>query len=333
MYLSIGLRFKANIEALNMSETIGNVTRHRRVPAIIETEEGLKLLYVPAISGESIAHAIQWNAIEVAKTMYTKPPVDEWSMRGEFIKFADNKHLTESLAKIIKSNGSIEEKQHLFEKTAIAESLVADIGGFLYAEKPPVRRTSPLQVGYAIPVEEAVRLTAIESQVHARQIPVGVTGEAERQAQMLYYVEVASTIYGLTVNLDVDAIGYTSMVKVEKAVEEDERKRRIKAAIGAIALTMGQGIFGAKRSRFNPVLEVINAVAVVAHPLPFTVSPPQKKGYIDETLRRMNKYREFVEKLGVSVGVDAATYRYPEHGTNFESLEELFKWIIGKIGV
>ena len=334
MFVSIGVRFRANVEALNMAESVGNVTRHRRVPAIVKTQEGLKLLYVPAISGESLAHAVQANLVEVAKALYkNSPPLDLWSLRGEFIKFADNKHLTPSLQKVVKSQLSTEEKQHMFEKTAIAESIVADVGGFLYAENPPVRRTSPLQVGYAIPVEDAINLTAIESQVHARQVPVGITAEEERRAQMLYYVEIASAIYGVTINLDTDAVGVTSMVKVEPAVSEDERRRRVKATIGALALTLGQAMFGAKRSRFNPVLEVVDAVVALSSPLQFTVSPPQKSGYIKDTLARAEAYKEFMAKLGIPVRVDVATYGYPEHSINVGSVEQLFTWILEKLGV
>ncbi len=333
MFLSMGVRFRANVEALNMAETVGNVARHRRAPAIVRTEEGLKLLYVPAISGESLAHAIQANLVETAKILYKEEtPVDPWSLRGEFVKFADNKHLTPKLLQVVKAKMSVEEKQHAFEKTAIAESIVADIGGFLYAESPPVRRTSPLQVGYAIPVEESISITAIESQIHARQAPVGITREEERQAQMLYYVEVASAIYGVTINLDTGMIGQTSMVRVEPAVDEEERKRRIKTAIGALALTLGQNLFGAKRSRFNPILEVMNAAVAVSRPLPFTVSPPQKAGYIDETIARAKAYRELMRKIGAEVEVEVATYGYPGYQINMATLEDLFKWILEKLG-
>ncbi|MEM1718256.1 MAG: type I-A CRISPR-associated protein Cas7/Csa2, partial [Thermosphaera sp.] len=57
MFLSIGVRFIANIEALNMAETIGNLSKHRKAPIIVPTREGYRVLYVPAISGESFAHA------------------------------------------------------------------------------------------------------------------------------------------------------------------------------------------------------------------------------------------------------------------------------------
>ncbi len=344
-FVSISLRFRANVEALNMTETIGNVSRHRRVPFIIGDGSKMTLLYVPGISGESIAHAIQANLVEVSKIIYNgKPPVDPWSLRGEFVKFMDKKHLTEALKSVIDRLGpgkrqkvNVESVQHEFEKKAIEESIVADIGGFLYAENPPVKRTSPLQVGYATPVEDAIEATAIETQVHARQAVAGVLreeageGERERQAQMLYYVEIASAVYGLTINLDVDAIGRTSMIRVEDAVPGDERARRIKAAIAAIALTTGQGLFGAKRTRFNPIMEVINAVAVVAKPLPFTASPAQKHDYIADTMSRAKAYKAMMDKIGVEEEVKIATYKYPEYAGDKGSLEELYSWIIDEI--
>ncbi len=335
VFLSLGLRFKANVEALNMSETVGNVTRHRRVPVIISEGNGFRLIYVPAISGESLAHAYQANLVEVAKVLYDgKPPVDPWSLRGEFVKFTDRAHLTDTLKSIVSSKKKTEEKQHEFEKTAIIESIVADIGGFLYAENPPVRRTSVFQVGYAVPVEEFIEATAIEAQVHTRQAIVGLEAEAERQAQMLYYVEVASAIYGVTFNIDLDGIGRTSMVRVEQVVSDEERRKRIKAAIGALALTLGEALFGAKRSRFNPILEVVNAVAVISHPLGFTITPPQRKDYIEDTLRRVAKYVEILRKLGVSEGyAKIATYGYKDYENNKESLEDLFNWILSEIGI
>ncbi|RLE38702.1 type I-A CRISPR-associated protein Cas7/Csa2 [Candidatus Woesearchaeota archaeon] len=334
MYLSLGIRFKANVEALNMSETVGNVSRHRRVPIITEEDNEYRLIYVPAISGESIAHAIQWNLVRVAKQLYGEnAPIDPWSERGEFIKFGDSKHLTKKLKDIIGQKIEVEKKQHMFEVTAIRESIVADVGGFLYAENPPVRRTSPLYVSYAIPVEDAIEVTAIEAQVHARQVPVGITKEEERQAQMLYYVEIASAIYGVTISLDVDSIGKTSMVKVEPAVSEEERRIRLKATLGALALTMGQKLFGAKRSRFTPILEVTNAIATISDPLPFNVSPPQKRNYIEDTIERASKFKEMTEKLGVKTDISMATYKYPAFEGDKKSLEELFLWIASKLGV
>jgi len=340
VHACIAARIRANVEALNMTETIGNVSRHRRAPYVIrENGEGFRLIYVPAISGESLAHAFQANLVEAAKVVYAReglePPLDEWSLRGEFIKFGDSKHLTAGLNRIIKEKMPEEEKQHEFEKAAIKESIVADVGGFLYAENPPVRRTSPFQVGYATPVEDGIRETAIEIQMHARQVVVGIKSEEEkrkteeerRQAQMIYYVETASTVYGLTACVDFDAIGRTSMVRVEDAVDDSERKRRIRAALLALALTLGQNLYGAKRTRFNPVLETLEAVAVVSSPLPFVPTAPQISGYAVDTVNRLRAYKELLEALGVGNFTSRVlAYNVDVPGAErASSMEELFK--------
>ena len=63
MFLSVGVRFEANVEALNMVETAGNYGKHRRVPYLIERDGKLKTVYVPALSGESLAHAYQEHLV------------------------------------------------------------------------------------------------------------------------------------------------------------------------------------------------------------------------------------------------------------------------------
>jgi len=59
VWLSLSARLLINVEALNMAEAVGNYTRHRRAPVVIPTNGGYKVVYVPAISGESLAHAYQ----------------------------------------------------------------------------------------------------------------------------------------------------------------------------------------------------------------------------------------------------------------------------------
>jgi CRISPR-associated protein Csa2 len=332
VYVSLAGRVCANVEALNMTETIGNVSRHRRAPYILKIDGGYKLVYVPVISGESIAHAYQANLVEATKLIYSKenlvPPIDPWAERNEMIKFVDKEHLIKELQEIIdkgKSKGKkekneekeIEKLQHEFEKIAIQKSIIADIGGFLYAEKPfPVRRTSLLQVGYITPVEDAITEAVIEAQMHTRQVSVGLrtkeegkkeeekreeeVKEEEREAQMLYYVEIASAVYGITMQLDLSNIGVTSMVTKEEVLDKQEKNRRIKAALLALAMTMGLQLYGAKRSRFNPILDVENLVGVVSKPLPLVPLPPQRKDYIDLTVQKVKKVTNLLEKFGIN---------------------------------
>ena len=58
MFISIRGRVLINVEALNMTESVGNYVKHRRVPVILSSG-GYVAFFVPAISGESIAHGFQ----------------------------------------------------------------------------------------------------------------------------------------------------------------------------------------------------------------------------------------------------------------------------------
>lgn len=352
MFISLGMRFIASVEALNMVETIGTLSKHRRAPIIVSRPDGYRVIYVPAISGEAIAHAYQAKIIELALKMYKEPPLDAWSMRGELFKFMDNHHLTDSLKRIVteasrgkNSREQLERIKHEFEKTAIRENIIADIGGFLYAERPPIKRTSVFQVGYVVPVDDAIEATVIESQLHTRHAPVeskGVEEEAkeekakeERAAQMLYYVEVGSAVYGLTFNIDLDAIGRTSLVKVENAIGEDERLKRIKIALLALSEVICEGRYGARRSRFLPIEKIESICVSVCTIGSFVVSPPQGKDFIKSTYQRAKGYEELLEKAGLKTKVDVYAYTTLSErieGVTYYSLpEDLFKALLSRI--
>lgn len=289
MFLSLSARLIINVEALNMVESVGNVTRHRRTSIIIETPEGYRKVEVPAVSGETIAHAYQEALVRAANVIYEgKPPICKWCLRGEFFKEMDQAHMIDEVKKI---KGEKEEYAHAFERTVISKCLVEDIGGFLKAERPPVRRTSRFQVGYMVPVKDAIRASSLETQFHARHAPSEpVRAEQERAAQMIYYVEVGSAVYGLMFNLDIDGIGYTSLVKKEPAVSDDERRKRIRAALGALLdLLSGYG-FGAKRTRFLPISEIRSFILTISDPMPFTVLPPSTISFINETIAKKRKF-------------------------------------------
>lgn len=361
VFLSLAARLEVNVEAFNAVETVGNLTKHRRAPMVVPTDSGYRLVYVPAVSGESLANAYQRALVDVARVVYgnenLKPPLTEWDERYEFSKFMDNAHLTKSLRDILGLSGEesgeakrgrgkpseqrafrqVQDLKHEFEKRAVVESIVADIGGFLYAEETPVKRTSRFYVGYLLPVYDAIDSLAIEAQFHARHMPAETVKEVEgeeraRRAQMIYYVEVASAVYGLSFALDVTGIGVTSLVKLEEAVSREEKARRVRVALGALqSLFTGVG-FGAKLSRFTPVKRVISAVATVSHPHPFVASPPQLSNYIRETVERALKYRSLVSKLGITPELRVVVYgeevKGAEEVLTSNTLEEFFEKVI-----
>jgi len=334
VYLSISLRLEVNAEAFNAVETVGNLTKHRRAPMVIPFEGGYRLVYVPAVSGEAIANAFQRNLVDAARFIYkSNPPLTEWDLRYEFAKFMDSRHLTPSLQKIVQSKPKdIIQAKHEFEKTAIRESIVADIGGFLYAEEAlPVKRTSRFYTGYMLPTYDSIEATAIEAQFHARHMPAETGARGERAAQMIYYVEIASALYGLTVGLDLDGIGRTSLVKVEDAVDVDERARRIKAALAALqGLFLGVG-FGAKLTRFMPVRRIVSGVAIMTSPTAAIAAPAQIPSYIEDTESKASKLASSLSKLGVDMEYEVIAYggKPKDSGTRRASTaEEFFEMIV-----
>lgn len=338
VFVSVGCRVLVSVEALNAVESVGNVTKHRRAPLVVKSDGKYKLVYVPAVSGESLAHAYQEHLVELAKIVYGKenlaPPLTEWDLRCEFVKFMDNQHLTDSLKAVVEKKD-----KEAFEKEAITASLVSDIGGFLYAEEAlPVKRTSRFQVGYMVPVMDAIESTAIESQMHVRHAPSETGSEAERAAQMIYYVEVASAVYGLSFNLDIDGIGYASLVKRTLAVSEEERLRRIRVALGALATLLTGMAFGAKISRFKPIIDVESLVVALSEPVAFSVSSPLKRDYFAETAKRASKLIEVLGKVGVDQSIKVYQYGFEEgvavEGVSIEcgeSLEDVFEALIDDV--
>jgi CRISPR-associated protein Csa2 len=364
VFVSVASRFVANIEALNAVESVGNVTKHRRAPVVVfdKRANSYTIRYVPAISGESLGHAYQANVLEFAKNVYgDKVPVCKWCGRGEFLKEVSEDYMVDEVKALLQKVASevkklkeedLEEIKHEFEKVVIRNCLIEDIGGFLSAGRIPVKRTSAFQTSYVVPVLDAIEATVIDTQFHTRHAPViaakvevggGREGQEEKSeekkskssqapevaAQMIYYVEVASAVYGLYMNVDLDAIGRTRLVRVEDAVDGEERKRRVMAALGGLALTV-LGNFGAKRSRFNPISEVKSVLLSIARPQSFSVTPPHYSNYIRSTAERASSFAKMMEGIGAKFEVKLLAYDVEGHEKvpsveYFDNVESLFK--------
>lgn len=279
VFLSLSSRILVNVEALNMVESIGNFVRHRRAPIVVPTNTGFVLKYVPVISGESLAHAYQEIIADLGAKSNIK--VCENCRAGYFIKHSDDSVLEDWAKK------ALEEGAEGFEKAIIENCVVEDIGGFLYAGEVPVKRTSRFQVGYMIPALDTVTSTAVEAQFHVRYAKT-------KEQQSIYNVEVGSAIYTFGFNLNIDGIGMTSSFKVEKAIPDEEREKRIELAIKALNTLMINAFFGAKRSRFMPIWEILNAVVVVSHPIPITADPPHTRNYIVNTAKKASSSKMFI---------------------------------------
>lgn len=311
VFISLGLRALTNVEALNMVESVGNIVRHRKAAVVYKRDSTYVIRWVPVVSGESIAHSYQaWLASLAVKRGL---PVCEYCEKFEFVKHADTrifgskpweqdlaKHAeeVEEARREIKRKGSKEklkeidtvEFMHTFERTIIENCVVEDVGGFLYAGELPVKRTSRFASSYMMPALDAIERAVIESQFQVRHAPTA--SQKWEQAQMPYNVEVGSAIYALSFYIDLASIGYTSAVRRER-LSLEERRRRVELAIDALALMLDTRIFGARQSRFSPVIEYEVVLASLSDPISFNVSPPTSGlGFIGDTAERARAFKE-----------------------------------------
>ncbi|MCC6051562.1 MAG: hypothetical protein LM580_12690, partial [Thermofilum sp.] len=154
----------------------------------------------------------------------------------------------------------------------------------------------------------------------------------EVAGQAIYYVETGSAVYALTFNLDAGGIGRTSMLKVEQVVDGEELKRRVGLAVDALALMLDSRIFGAKLSRFTPVVDYEAVLAAVSEYPPFTVSPPALRGFAEATARRAADYERVFGKRVALVGVGEGLPEGVERaGTILELFERVKEILLGKL--
>ncbi len=324
MFLSLSARILANVEALNMIESIGNMVRHRKAPVVIKQESNeYKIVFVPAISGESLAHGYQATLAKLASEVGV--PVCERCSREEFIKHSTDELFTNKDKELF--NEKLD--PHEFEKRIIKHCTVEDIGGFLYTGgdycSDPVKRTSKIQFSYMIPTYDTIKNVAVESQFHVRYAP----SEPREPAQAIYYVDTGSALYGVMANLELSGILKTSMVKIENVIKEEEKfkeefKKRVDIAIKALYLTLASPLFGGHRSRFNPHWEIESLVVALAKPLVFTVSPPHSKIYISSTVVKAKDYKELFSDTKLSDELELKIYYYISDKSAFKE-EELPK--------
>ncbi len=291
VWLSISSRVLINVEALNMVESIGNYTRHRRAPVVIKTEHGYSIRYVPVISGECIAHAFQAHLARISELRNL--PVCELCKCEEFIKRGVPDHKPKDWKVDTRLNPK--DRAHLYEKKVISECVVEDIGGFLHTGEHtgnvPVRRTSCIMFGYAIPALEDLSqsgIATVEPQFHTRHVKAVARGQRE---QMIFYVESGSALYVMSCAFDVSRVGETSMVKRELVVDSEQKIKRAEAGLDALYLVLVQGKFGAKQSRFMPDYQVASLVVAVSDRLPFNVKSGHRRTYIRDTLISASAFR------------------------------------------
>lgn len=347
IFLSARGRVLINVEALNMTESIGNYVKHRRVPALLP-EAGYATFFVPAISGESIAHGYQQVLAELGSKR--KMPVCDLCNKGIFLKSTNRSVFACQFRKKLKDYLENDEKldnTSLFERFVIKNCIVEDIGGFLYApgqqekyeknedrelltklrllkgakktkkekgsetgtegneeeatEVRNVKRTSNFFTGYMIPVREAIRSSIIEPQLHSRYALGTPFVERGRQGQMIYDVELSSAVYAFSFDVDTRFIGKATYSYSEKGVEAvQDRKERSELALDAFEIFVEEMLFGAKKTRFLPVIDWESMVIAVSDDV-WTATSPFSINYLVNSLEKAEKFKPNSLKLYVYV--------------------------------
>lgn len=329
MFLSTSLRLLVNVESLNAVESVGNVSRHRTVPIVVPGPDGYSIKYVPAVSGESIAHGYQSELVDIAQRMGL--PVGVYSSRKEFIKFSEDNYLNDEGISPPKDYDDVRR----FEVDVLLKDIVTDVGGFMYTGDIPVKRTSRFQVGYMLPaLEDVTKAAAVEAQFHVRFLfsRQQKGGEGAALGQIPYNIEAASALYTLTFNLDIAGIAVPSTTFGKKSEVSEKQlaaqapKRRL-AALKALGSLLSNLSFGAKHSRYLPNSELMSCVLTVSS-IPFTVSPGNNRNYIAQTSRRMKQLSSIVGGEVKAWAVAREELEKPSDVTYLETVEEIIGSVI-----
>ncbi len=293
VFISVRGRVLVNVEALNMTESIGNYVKHRKAPVLIPEDNGYSVFFVPAVSGETLAHAYQSLLAEQASN--NNLPICKLCNSNIFLKSTDENVLKYAFDGSIK--GKDKNTPQKLEEDIIKRCTVEDIGGFLYAEAPNVKRTSNFFVGYMIPVKESLKSTLVEPQLHTRYaLGTGFVSpeKGEQRGQMIYYVELSSAVYTFSFDLSTKFIGratFWSENVGNLVITEQERIKRIEASLDALAKLILEPYHGAKRTRFLPTEEWESLVIAVSDNR-WTVPSPFSSNYIGNTERKRDRINE-----------------------------------------
>lgn len=300
LVLSLSARVLVNVEALNMAESVGNVSRHRRAPVVVSEGGRYWIVYVPAVSGESLAHHYQRLLAGVAKSAGL--PMTKMDEAGYFLKYASDDVIKSYYPEVDEVINLADRCQ--VETKLVRGSVVADVGGFLYTNKL-VKRTSRVRFSYMVPALDAIRQGAAASypQLHTRYSP-----EVREREQALYYIESGSSLYALSSVVNVSGISTLEYCREQCKDLVEERPRRVEAALKALVALLDGMAFGAKRSRYLPQWEVRSLVVAVSRgPVEFTTSPPANPTYVEQTIRR-------AEAMSRLLGLGVKLFVYDSEG-------------------
>ncbi|RLF02468.1 MAG: hypothetical protein DRJ59_03500 [Thermoprotei archaeon] len=313
VYVAGTIKIALTAEALNMVEAVGEFSRHRLIPAVyIIGKEKKKpvLVYVPAVSGQSLAHGYQEQLAKLATMRGIK--VCGLCQMGSFVKhglpniFLKDRvrdeykilnrydpnfvNFMENLYNLV-SNDNLKDAYRL-----MLECVVEDIGGFLIPDLQ-LKRTSVVSFSYMVPV--ARTLGDVQPQMYTR---AGVQATREH-GQMIFHEDLASALYHFAFGLDIQRVGRAETPYGTVELPLAERLKRIELALDAFVPLIDSLRFGAKKSRKNPLAELHSVAVTISHPLPFRPEAAFSTDYIAETVKRAITVVNYLEDYGQEIKI------------------------------
>ncbi len=291
MHISVRGRLWMQAEAANMVESVGQYVKQRRVPVMVKEGTSLLTFFVPAISGESIAHAYQLLLAEELKK--SSENVCKYCEKGIFLKSSDDRVLEDALGFEAKRKDI---KPYEIEEVIVKGCGVEDIGGFLYTGNPNVKRTSSFAVGYMIPVKEALKMASIDPQLQSRYA-LGTkfmrAGDSSQAAgQMIYYVEISSALFAFAFDLDTAYIGKYQFdtEKYGQPIQGVDATKRAAAALDAVKRLLVEFPVGAKRTRFNPADLRWDSLSIAVSGGMWTMPSAFSEDYMDRAVAKKQSF-------------------------------------------
>jgi len=335
-FVTFAVKTQLNVHDLNNEAVAGNVTDIRIMEFLDENGNRSE---APAVSGRMLKH---WHYEGMRQLIingtYSSIPLCASCKVGEPVRPAE-----------LLDNGILSHRTAI-EKGAevvVKQCSICDVHGYLAAiagakgakgtsaeseeEQEPVseRRSSRAMFSWLMPVLEKINpneeMGPVSKQVIHSRVKSGKDFDDKKlTSQMPFNKSYASGIYAFVSALDVYRIGLVELNLGNHnlyAIDDNERKNRIKVAIEAYRLMLS-GQIGASLSHALPHQNPIEVLVAYSEtgPLPFPVSP-MYSDYLEKTIGLMPQGTQFLYWGSGS----------PSGVTKKNTIDEIFQEILKEI--
>ncbi len=323
MFLRLSGRVRLNAHSLNAQGGSGtNYVELTKAKVSIKTDNGWRVIEVPAISGNMVKHWHFVSFVDFFKETDYGHNLTERALRYNGVRFGQEKN-----NKVKKADGTEVELKN--EAKIIQNFADADVHGFL-VPKNGVRRVSLVKTSFMLPTEDFIK-DVDERLIYAvkhNRIDIDENGAIksrdDQTAQMLFNREYATGLCGFELILDLGFVGIPQSCpwKFENnskspniVTQEAERDARIESALRAL-IPMLSGYIGANLARSFPVFKLEEFIAVVSDkPIPALVH-----GFYEDYVEVSKSIIENTKRLGFDINAYGYNVNF---GTSVSSVEEL----------